>query len=122
MWSLTIRTSHQKVSEYHPKPGVTKVGRTPECEIILKDEAVSRYHAEFKFDAREKMLVIRDLDSTNGTFVNGRRIRSAVQLEHNDQVRIGQSLIAVKLADTQLLEQQENIVSLSPEHSKALLI
>jgi len=122
MWSLTIRTSHQKVTEYHPKPGVTKVGRTPECEIVLKDEAVSRYHAEFKFDPRKKILLLKDLDSTNGTFVNGRRVRSATQLEHNDQVRIGQSLIAVKLADTQLLEQQENILSLSPEHSKALLI
>jgi diguanylate cyclase (GGDEF)-like protein len=122
MWSLTIRTSHQKVLEYHPKPGVTKIGRTPECEIILKDEAVSRYHAEIKFDPRDKALEIHDLDSTNGTFVNGRRIQSAIRLEHDDQVRIGQSLIAIKLADTHLLEQQENIVTLSPEHSKALLI
>ncbi len=122
MWSLTIRTSHQKVIEYHPKPGVTKIGRTPECEIILRDESVSRYHAELKFDPRKKALVIKDLNSTNGTFVNGRRIRSAVRLEHNDQIRIGQSLVAVKLADTQLLEQKENILTLSPELSKALLI
>jgi len=121
MWALTIRTSHQKVVEYHPKPGVTKIGRTPENNIVLKDEAVSRYHAEIIFDPRKKLLSIKDLESTNGTFLNGRKIDKAA-LEDEDQVRIGQSLISVKLADTQLLDYQENIVTFTPELSKALLI
>jgi len=121
MWALTIRTSHQKVVEYHPKPGVTKIGRTPENNIVLKDEAVSRYHAEIIFDPRKKTLAIKDLESTNGIFLNGRKIDKAV-LEDEDQVRIGQSLISVKLADTQLLDYQENIVTFTPELSKALLI
>lgn len=121
MWSLTIRTSHQKVVEYHPKPGVTKIGRTSENNIALKDEAVSRYHAEIIFDARKKSLTVKDLGSTNGTFLNGRKITVA-NLKAEDQVRIGQSLISIKLADTQLLESQENIVTFTPELSKALLI
>ena len=121
MWSLTIRTSHQKVVEYHPKPGVTKIGRTPENNIALKDEAVSRYHAEIIFDARKKSLTLKDLGSTNGTFLNGRKITVA-NLKAEDQVRIGQSLISIKLADTQLLDSQENIVTFTPELSKALLI
>jgi len=121
MWSLTIRTSHQKVVEYHPKPGVTKIGRTSENNIALKDEAVSRYHAEIIFDARKKSLTLKDLGSTNGTFLNGRKITVA-NLKAEDQVRIGQSLISIKLADTQLLESQENIVTFTPELSKALLI
>jgi len=122
MWSLTIRTSHQKVVEYHPKAGITKIGRTPDCEITLRDEAVSRHHAEIQYDPRKKLLTIRDLDSTNGTFVNGRKIITRVQLEQNDQIRIGQSLIGINLADTHMLDQQENIVTLSKELSKALLI
>ena len=121
MWSLTIRTSHQKVVEYHPKPGVTKIGRTSENNIALKDEAVSRYHAEIIFDARKKSLTLKDLGSTNGTFLNGRKITIA-NLKAEDQVRIGQSLISIKLADTQLLDSQENIVTFTPELSKALLI
>ncbi|HAY84025.1 MAG TPA: hypothetical protein DCY42_03605, partial [Chloroflexi bacterium] len=114
MWSLTIRTSHQKVVEYHPKPGVTKIGRTSENNIALKDEAVSRYHAEIIFDARKKSLTLKDLGSTNGTFLNGRKITIA-NLKAEDQVRIGQSLISIKLADTQLLDSQENIVTFTPE-------
>ena len=122
MWLLTIRTSNEKVIEFLPSEGLTTFGRTTENDIVIRDDAVSRHHAEMVFNSAPATLSIRDLGSTNGTYVNGKRIKSAVQLEHGDQVRIGKSLISIKSADTQQLESQENIVSLTPELSQALLV
>jgi diguanylate cyclase (GGDEF)-like protein len=121
MWTLTIRTTNKKVIEYQPKPGATSFGRSPENDIILQDDSVSRYQAEINFDANKKTLVIQDLNSTNGCFVNGKRIFTPTQLEHGDQVRMGTSLISIKLASTQRLENK-NIYSLTPELSQALLV
>ena len=122
MWLLTIRTSNEKVIEFLPSEGLTTFGRTTENDIVIRDDAVSRHHAEMLFNSDPATLSIRDLGSTNGTYVNGKRIKISVQLEHGDQVRIGKSLISIKSADTQQLESQENIVSLTPELSQALLV
>lgn len=122
MWLLTIRTSNEKVIEFLPSEGLTTFGRITENDIVIRDDAVSRHHAEMLFNPDSVTLSIRDLGSTNGTYVNGKRIKVAVQLEHGDQVRIGKSLISIKSADTQQLESQENIVSLTPELSQALLV
>jgi diguanylate cyclase (GGDEF)-like protein len=122
MWNLIIRSSEEKVIEYRLKPGLTNLGRTPGNNIILKDNSVSRHHAELEFDPRNKSLTLRDLESSNGTFVNGKRITPTSKLEHGDQIRVGKCLISIKSADTQQLESGQNIVSLSPELSRALLV
>lgn len=68
-----------------PEPGAT-IGRDTENSIKLNDAMVSRYHAEV--DAKDDMWVIKDLNSTNGIFVNGSRVKNAV-LAHKDKLRIG---------------------------------
>lgn len=52
-----------------------KVGRDPGSDIIVRDARVSRHHAEIVFE--RGFFVLRDLDSANGSFVNGKRIRNA---------------------------------------------
>jgi pSer/pThr/pTyr-binding forkhead associated (FHA) protein len=64
----------------------TLIGRSPDCDIFLDDVTVSRRHAELLRE--DDRLVIRDLGSLNGTFVNHRRIESAV-LEDDDELQIG---------------------------------
>jgi len=66
--------------------GTTRVGRGDESEIVLLDPSVSRAHAIVEFDAGEP--VVRDLDSTNGTYVNGRRVR-VESLQDGDELRFG---------------------------------
>ena len=66
--------------------GTTRVGRGDESEIVLLDPSVSRAHAVVEFAAGEP--VVRDLDSTNGTYVNGRRIR-VESLRDGDELRFG---------------------------------
>jgi len=63
-----------------------RIGRSEESEIVLVDPSVSRAHAVVEIDAGE--AVVRDLGSTNGTFVNGRRIE-AKPLRDGDELRFG---------------------------------
>jgi len=64
----------------------TRIGRSDDGEIVLVDSGVSRAHALIAIDAGKP--VVRDLDSTNGTFVNGRRVASEA-LRDGDELLFG---------------------------------
>jgi pSer/pThr/pTyr-binding forkhead associated (FHA) protein len=66
----------------------TIIGRNPTTDITLLDEGISREHALILRDLDSGEYVIEDLQSTNGTKVNGKRVRSAT-LEPGDQIEIG---------------------------------
>lgn len=66
--------------------GATRIGRSEESEIVLVDPSVSRAHAIVEIDAAQ--AVVRDLGSTNGTFVNGRRV-SVETLRDGDELLFG---------------------------------
>ncbi|MFN8587426.1 MAG: FHA domain-containing protein [Candidatus Eisenbacteria bacterium] len=63
-----------------------KLGRSPNCDIELHGAGVSREHAELRLDVHG--WSVRDLGSSNGTFVNDQRIEH-VRLEHGDVIRLG---------------------------------
>ncbi len=63
----------------------TLIGRNPTTDITLLDEGISREHALLLFDEDAPGYVIEDLASTNGTKLNGKRIRSA-PLAEGDQI------------------------------------
>ena len=69
--------------------GTSLIGRTPSLEVQLQDDGVSRRHARIIRDADGSAKLV-DLDSTNGTYINGRRIH-AEGLREGDRIRIGQS-------------------------------
>jgi hypothetical protein len=66
--------------------GTTRVGRGDESEIVLVDPSVSRAHAIVEIEGAQP--VVRDLGSTNGTFVNGRRV-SVEALRDGDELQFG---------------------------------
>jgi len=70
------------------------IGRTPTSDLTLVDEGISREHAVISWD--EDGFSIEDLQSTNGTRVNGKRIRS-VELQDGDQIQIGRTLFTFRL-------------------------
>jgi pSer/pThr/pTyr-binding forkhead associated (FHA) protein len=76
---------------------VTRVGRHPESEILLDDVTVSRRHAEF-FN-RGPGVVVRDVGSLNGTYVNRERIEEAT-LADGDEVQIGRFKLLFRSAVT----------------------
>lgn len=69
-----------------------RIGRAPECELVLKDSRVSRRHA--RLHARGGVLVLTDLGSTNGTRVNGHRVTEVV-LGAGDRIQLGDTSIVV---------------------------
>ncbi len=74
--------------------GKVTVGRSEESDIFLVDPSVSRNHAEMELD-REGPLV-RDLASTNGTFVNGDRIEGARHVFSGDVLTFGNTQLRVE--------------------------
>jgi pSer/pThr/pTyr-binding forkhead associated (FHA) protein len=52
------------------------VGRGSDCDVVVGEETVSRHHAELRHDDGDTWTV-RDLDSLNGTWLNGARVREA---------------------------------------------
>jgi hypothetical protein len=72
-----------------------RIGRAPECELVLKDSRVSRRHA--RLHARNGVLVLTDLGSTNGTRVNGHRVTELV-LGEGDRIEIGDTKVVIEAA------------------------
>jgi two-component system cell cycle response regulator len=70
--------------------GKTIIGRSSQAGIPLKDSGVSREHLEIEVDAEK--AIIRDLGSTNGTFVNNKRI-SSYALKDGDKIQISSSTV-----------------------------
>ncbi|GGS67440.1 DUF1707 and FHA domain-containing protein [Streptomyces cinerochromogenes] len=64
-----------------------RIGRDPANGLRLNHETVSRVHAELRHQGG--LWVLRDLGSTNGTTVNGRRVTGAVAVREGDQVAFG---------------------------------
>ena len=63
------------------------IGRDPECDIVINDRQVSRIHAQIKITKANEILVT-DLNSKNGTFINGELINKPVKLKDGDQIKI----------------------------------
>ncbi|MGQ4496010.1 FHA domain-containing protein, partial [Dermabacteraceae bacterium P13101] len=76
---------------------VTVIGRGENADIILEDTGVSRDHVEFRVVSDG--LVVTDLGSTNGTYVNGSRITTPVDISDGAIVKIGRTVITVTLRD-----------------------
>ena len=87
MWVLTTPENAEQAFTFRILPGKIKtIGRSPGAEFIVDAALVSRLHCQLTAGAAE--LQVRDLDSTNGTFVNGRRVAEA-NLKDGDRLGVG---------------------------------
>jgi hypothetical protein len=59
-----------------PRKDAVTVGRSHDCDVVVGEETVSRMHAELRH-AENDAWIVRDLDSTNGTWLNGSRVHEA---------------------------------------------
>jgi uncharacterized RDD family membrane protein YckC len=67
--------------------GELVIGRDPGCELVLDDATVSRSHALLSVDAER--VTLQDLESSNGSFVNGQRLHGERELTAGDRLRLG---------------------------------
>ena len=75
---------------------VTVIGRGGDADIILEDTGVSRHHLELRAEP-DASLLATDLGSTNGTYVDGERIRTPVPLRDRSLIKIGRTRLTVLL-------------------------
>ncbi|MBI3484633.1 MAG: FHA domain-containing protein [Acidobacteria bacterium] len=99
------------------------IGRTPDNDIQIDNLAVSTHHAKIEFGADQ--LMIEDLNSLNGTFVNNQRVQQAT-LRHGDTVTIGKHEILVRLsgdsAETLLLPRDAPKKFLVPKVEETMVL
>jgi FHA domain len=74
--------------------GIEVVIGRHDADLVLEDPEVSRRHAVLRRSGES--VVIEDLDSTNGTFVKGERIRKPITVGPGDQVRVGRTTLEIE--------------------------
>jgi hypothetical protein len=92
--SLVIHEGAGAGSE-HPVDGELILGREHgSADLVIDDPGVSRRHARVLSDAGG--VIVEDLGSSNGTYVNGERITSPVELGAGDEVQVGATVLGVE--------------------------
>jgi pSer/pThr/pTyr-binding forkhead associated (FHA) protein len=87
----------QQRHEISVHPGDFLIGRGPDCDLRLTEGTISRHHCIIHLGDDEATLV--DLGSSNGTFLNGQRVRSRAPLHSGDELVVGAARFVVSLGD-----------------------
>jgi two-component system, cell cycle response regulator len=77
--------------------GSLSIGRDASAGIVIDDDEISRRHAVVTRDGDE--LVILDLDSTNGTWLNDQRVESGHRVRIGDRMRIGATVLELRTGE-----------------------
>jgi hypothetical protein len=102
------------------------IGRASHSDIVISDAEVSRQHAEIvpqlidPSAGQQVEYALNDLGSTNGTFVNGKRVVALTPLDHGDLIELGEAVTLIFLASAPIeepspVETAPPATSISPE-------
>jgi hypothetical protein len=99
---------------------VLLMGRDETCDLVIDDRQVSRYHASISIE--QDRHVLRDLDSKNGTFVNGRQIEEPYTLQDGDEIQIAYccklTFVGADATAPVILDDEEAGLRLDPESKR----
>jgi pSer/pThr/pTyr-binding forkhead associated (FHA) protein len=96
-WALRFISGEYQGGEFPLRPNrEIIIGRSSDLDMVLVEDMVSRKHAKITTD--DHVVTIQDLGSTNGTFVNGEKVRKA-DLKDGDRILIGTSIIKIIFVD-----------------------
>ncbi len=106
-WYLEGLLADGKTWVIHLDPLPFRIGRVPDCQLTITSSRISRYHAVIYWE--EDCLWVQDLNSTNGTHVNGERIKAPFPLKDRDilllgdlEFRIGMQRVSPEVEETQM--------------------
>jgi hypothetical protein len=100
LWRYAIRRARRSPAvtplvlalEWVGERDAVVIGRDTRCDIVVSEGTVSRHHARLVF--RDGTCVVQDLQSTNGTAVNGKPV-GRCQLHRGDRLRLGRQLLDI---------------------------
>jgi len=94
MFEVTVKLRERLVTKFRGQGEMT-IGRDPSCELMLDNLGVSRRHAQLR-EVGDR-FVIEDLNSTNGVFVDSRRVTTA-QVNPGEEIKIGKFVLTIQHA------------------------
>ncbi|PWH17446.1 MAG: hypothetical protein DDG60_02335 [Anaerolineae bacterium] len=92
---LQIQDSRQSVPILRFTQGSILIGRDPTCDVVLEDATASAHHARLTFHHSQWWL--EDLQSTNGTKLNGEHVETPAIVVNGDNIQCGQTVLLVEL-------------------------
>ncbi|HEY3320809.1 MAG TPA: ATP-binding protein [Planctomycetota bacterium] len=127
---LVVVSGRYKGHRIPLRPEALRIGRDRACDVALDDEAASRIHSEIVMQGDQ--YILRDLKSTNGTFLNEARITES-PLQNGDRIGVGDTVMMLRLEPredkqtTQVVFSKERVapparMSLSLDDTKFLEI
>lgn len=99
-----VATSTARLSDLLAVRDQVVIGRGRDCDLPLDDSMVSRQHAMI-YKGRDGGLMIKDMGSANGTFVNGRRIQQPTKLSADTRIFMGRHVLGLTSAPVDLSKQ-----------------
>jgi pSer/pThr/pTyr-binding forkhead associated (FHA) protein len=91
---IIVTAARGPLSVNLPPSGTLIIGRGVDADVFLASDDASRRHAQLEVAGLE--VTIRDLDSRNGTFVNGERLTKPRLLRFGDEIRIAEARLVIK--------------------------
>lgn len=85
----------KKDTPFFLPPTRITIGRAEDNAIAIEDDEISRYHVAI-FRDNEGKTVVEDLNSTNGTFINGKRVDKIVPIGRGDELWIGKTVLQIE--------------------------
>ena len=93
MWAIKFLSGSMAGQEIHLQKGLVILGKEDSCQVSIPDSGISKKHAQIT--VRDENILIEDLDSSNGTYVEGKQIYSHI-LNTGDRVALGNVVFEVR--------------------------
>jgi pSer/pThr/pTyr-binding forkhead associated (FHA) protein len=90
---LVAMSGDQKGEDFRVREGKNVLGSGADAQVTIRDDTVSAQHASLRYD--DGKFFLTDLDSSNGTYINEKRI-AREELKDNDMVRVGEITLKFK--------------------------
>jgi pSer/pThr/pTyr-binding forkhead associated (FHA) protein len=90
---LFVRSESQQGQEFEVSD-VVVLGRSDETDFVIDDPYASEFH--LRLVSQENGMMLHDLGSTNGTYVNGRRVSAPTELKRGDTIQVGKTVMEIR--------------------------
>jgi hypothetical protein len=94
-WLVTVRGGGLDPGERYDLFGGLSIGRSPDADVRIEDRYASSIHA--RLYSRGASYYVEDMNSTNGTFLNGATLEGEAELSDLDEIRIGDTELRFEL-------------------------